>query len=57
MTAGEVRVCPVADPAGVPYPKLDQFRAELATHGIATELRAARSAYSKGGDDILVCHR
>ncbi len=55
VTAGEVRVCPIADPAGVPYPKLQQVRTELANHGIATELRAAKSAYSKGGDDILVC--
>jgi hypothetical protein len=57
VTAGDVRVCPVADPAGVPYPELQQVRTELAKHGIASELRAARSAYSKGGDDILVCRR
>jgi hypothetical protein len=57
VTAGEVRVCPVADPAGVPYPKLQQIRTELAGHGVATELRTAKSAYSKGGDDILVCRR
>ena len=55
VTAGEVRVCPVADPAGVPYPGLHAVREELAAHGVVTELRAARSAYSKGGDDILVC--
>ncbi len=57
VTAGEVRVCPVADPAGVPYPRLGEMREELAGRGVATELRAARSAYSKGGDDILVCRR
>jgi hypothetical protein len=57
VTSGEVRVCPVADPAGVPYPRLAEVRSALAEHGVATELRAARSAYSKGGDDILVCHR
>lgn len=57
VTSVEVRVCPVADPAGVPYPRLGDVRAELAKHGITTELRAAKSAYSKGGDDILVCRR
>ncbi len=56
VTAGEVRVCPIADPAGVPYPRLAEVRAALATHGVSTELRQARSAYTKGGDDILVCH-
>lgn len=57
VTAGEVRVCPVADPAGAPYPRLGEVREELAAHGVTTELRPARSAYSKGGDDILVCRR
>jgi hypothetical protein len=57
VTSGEVRVCPIADPAGVPYPRLDDVCAELGKHGIATELRTARSAYSKGGDDVLVCRK
>ncbi|WP_291411324.1 hypothetical protein [Actinophytocola sp.] len=57
VTSGEVRVCPVADPAGVPYPRLDEVRTELASHGVSTELRQANSAYSKGGDDMLVCRR
>lgn len=57
VTSGEVRVCPIADPAGVPYPRLDELRRELATGGVVTELRQAVSAYSKGGDDILVCRR
>lgn len=57
VTAGEVRVCPLADPAGVPYPRLARVRELLAEHGVASELRAARSAYAKGGDDILVCWR
>jgi hypothetical protein len=57
VTSGEVRVCPIADPAGVPYPRLDDVRRELTTHGVRTELRQAASAYSKGGDDILVCRR
>lgn len=57
VTSGEVRVCPVADPAGVPYARLGDVRTELTKHGIATELRPAKSAYSKGGDDILVCCR
>jgi hypothetical protein len=57
VTSGEVRVCPVADPAGVPYPRLDEVRSALASHGVSTELRQAKSAYSKGGDDILACRR
>lgn len=57
VTAGEVRVCPVADPAGVPYPRLDEIRRALAAHGVLTELRQAFSAYSKGGDDMMVCRR
>ena len=57
VTSGEVRVCPVADPAGVPYPRLEEVRAALRARGVESELRPARSAYSKGGDDILVCRR
>ena len=57
VTAGEVRVCPIADPAGVPYARLDEVRTALAEHGVDSELRPARSAYSKGGDDMLVCWR
>ena len=55
VTFGEVRVCPIADPAGVPYARLDEVRSALASHGVDSELRPAKSAYSKGGDDILVC--
>jgi hypothetical protein len=50
-------VCPVADSAGVRYPRLDELRTELAGHGVLSELRRAKSAYGAGGDDILVCHR
>ncbi len=57
VTSGEVRVCPIADPAGVPYPRLQDVRTALAEHGVATELREAKSAYSKGGDDMLACRR
>jgi hypothetical protein len=57
VTSGEVRVCPVADSAGVRYPRLDDLRTELAGRGVRTELRRARSAYGAGGDDILVCTR
>jgi hypothetical protein len=57
VTSAEVRVCPIADSAGVRYPRLDELRTELGELGVRSELRRAKSAYGAGGDDILVCHR
>jgi hypothetical protein len=57
VTTEEVRVCPVADAAGVRYPRLEELRTALSGHGVRTELRPARSAYGAGGDEILVCRR
>jgi hypothetical protein len=54
VTSGEVRVFPLVDTASTPYPRLAEVRAELAGHGIRTEVRTANCAYNVGGDEMLV---
>ena len=57
VTSGEVRIYPLIDTAGLPYPRLDELRAELAGHGITTSVRRTRSQYVLGTDRMLVCRR
>jgi hypothetical protein len=57
VTAGEVRVYPLVDTAGRPYPRLEEVRAALADQGVDSEVRAARCAWQPGGDQLLACWR
>lgn len=59
VTSGEVRVFPLHDTQGRPYPDLDNLLAALREHGVETELRTARCSYKAepGGDLMLVCRR
>jgi hypothetical protein len=58
VTRGEVRVYPLYDSAGTPYPHLGRLRSALRDQGVRTELRATGCSYSPdAGDDMLVCRR
>lgn len=57
VTRGEVRVHPLVDPGGIPYPQLEQLRARLATHGIASDLLTLDKAWILGGHHTLLCQR
>lgn len=57
VTSGEVRVYPLVDSASVPYPQLDELRADLASLQVHTEVRQANCAFNPGGDRMLVCRR
>jgi hypothetical protein len=57
VTTGEVRVFPLVDTAGVPYDRLDAVCADLAAHGVRTEVRRARCGWHPGADRMLVCTR
>jgi hypothetical protein len=57
VTAGEVRVYPLVDTVGRPYPRLAEVRAALAGQGVGSEVRTARCAWQPGGDQLLACRR
>jgi hypothetical protein len=59
VTRGEVRIYPVHDTAGAPYPHLPELRAVLRASGVATELRSTGTSWSSrpGSDRMLVCRR
>jgi len=55
--AEEVRAFPLLDTAGVPYPHLDELRAQLAAAGVETEVRRVEFEFQRGGDRLLVGQR
>jgi hypothetical protein len=57
VTRGEVRVFPMHDTAGTPYPHLDRLRSRLHDSGVSTAIRTAACSYTPlpGGDRMLVC--
>ena len=59
VTSGEVRVYPLHDTSGRPWPRLSELRALLETQGVASELRATGTAWSSrpGSDRMLACQR
>jgi hypothetical protein len=59
VTRGEVRVFPLHDSAGSPYPHLDRLRAALHDRGVRTELRASGCAHSppRPGSDRMLVYR
>jgi hypothetical protein len=59
VTRGEVRVYPLQSSSGTPYADLPGLRADLAAHGVYTEIRRTGCAYATtpGSDRLLVCRR
>lgn len=55
VASDEVRIYPLVDTAGMPYPRMEELRADLAECGVVTEVRRARSSYVIGSDSLLVC--
>lgn len=56
VTHGEVRVYPLHDTVGTPYPHLDTIRAALHERGVHTALRSTGCSYAPqpGSDRLLV---
>jgi hypothetical protein len=52
-----VRVYPLVDTAGRPYPRLEEVRAALADREVDSEVRAACCAWQPGSDRLLACWR
>ena len=59
VTRAEVRVFPLHDTAGHPYPHLELLRTHLHERGVGTELRASACSYSSHPESnrMLVCRR
>jgi hypothetical protein len=57
VTSFEVRVYPLVDTTATQYPRLAEVRAALTKRGVSSEVRAARCAWQRGGDRMLVCRR
>ena len=59
VTRADVRVFPLHDTAGRPYPHLELLRTHLHERGVDTELRATRCSYSPHPESnrMLVCRR
>jgi hypothetical protein len=59
VTRGDVRVYPLHDTTGTPYPALPALRAALRARGVGTELRATGTSWSSrpGSDRMLICRR
>jgi hypothetical protein len=57
VTRGEVRVFPLHDTTGMPYPYLGPLRDGLAQCGVSTEIRSTGCSYTPrpGGNRMLVC--
>lgn len=57
VTRGEVRVYPLHDTVGNPYPALDRLRADLHDRGVATAVRSTGCSYAPqpGSDRMLAC--
>lgn len=54
VSAGEVRIHPLCDPAGRRYPELDRLRRELLTRGIRSEVVRVAYEFFAGGNTMLV---
>jgi hypothetical protein len=57
VSAGEVRLFPLVDPAAVRYAHLDELRTTLATQGIESEVRRVAYETVRGGNELLACRR
>ncbi|MQA25963.1 MAG: hypothetical protein GEU94_10920 [Micromonosporaceae bacterium] len=55
VTSGELRIFPLVDTTGRPYPRMDELCAALAERGILTETAIAACSYLAGGDSLLRC--
>lgn len=59
VTGGEVRVYPLHDTTGDPWPGLSALRAALQKRGVSSGIRSTGCAYAQrpGSDRMLVCTR
>lgn len=57
VSAGEVRLFPIADTTSTVYPRLGELRDALLESGIRSEIRKAACSYNKGVDQLLVLWR
>ena len=58
VTRDELRIYPLVAMGAVRYPYLDQLRAQLADHGITTQVVDVAYEFQAGGDQMLRCtHR
>lgn len=57
VSSGEVRIHPLVGPGGRPYGELDVLRRELATRGIASEVRKVNYEFFVGSSSMLVLQR
>lgn len=54
VSAGEVRAYPLVDVAALPYPRLDELRADLRDAGLESEVRRVPYEFQRGADRMLV---
>jgi hypothetical protein len=58
VTRDELRIFPLVAMGAVSYPHLDQLRAQLADHGITTQVADVAYEFQAGGNQMLRCaHR
>lgn len=57
VSAGEVRIHPVCSAAGRTYAELDRLRADLAAHGIRSDIVPVPYEFFAGADSMLVLRR
>ncbi|HSZ30562.1 MAG TPA: hypothetical protein VK784_12515 [Pseudonocardiaceae bacterium] len=58
VTRDELRIFPLMAMGAVGYPYLDQLLAQLADHGITTQVADVDYEFQAGGNQMLVCtHR
>jgi len=53
----EVRIHPIVDATGAPYPRLAELREALNHHAVATQIRPITRTWIIGAAQMLVCHR
>jgi hypothetical protein len=56
VTRGEVRVHPIVDTTGAIYPRLEELRAALLRHNVATDVLYIERSWIVGANQTLVCH-
>jgi hypothetical protein len=58
VTCGELRIFPLVALGAVIYPYLDQLLAQLAHHGITTQVTDVDYEFQASGNQMLICtHR
>jgi hypothetical protein len=57
VSTSEVRIHPVVDATGAPYPRLTELRDALNDHAVATQIRPVTKTWIVGAAEMLVCYR